>query len=182
MIWETSFNVAIMKVCLFVYEFTPLKLMTDLKPRPVSWSGTDWSRSLCAHPSLVLSPLSWVRSTWGSGRTGRDTGGQAAWSLEEWADFCLWCCWLCWCWDCLFTGPSIWARRHSRFNVQIQHRVKGRTSLPKCDNVLLAMLDARWFLLLFPRSLSLAPNKRRACPNGCLAAWYIPVWASSTLS
>ena len=61
-------------------------------------------------------------------------------------DFCLWCCWLCWCWGCLLTGPSSWARCHSRFNGRIQHRVKGSTSLPKCDNVLLAMLDARWFL------------------------------------
>ena len=128
----------------------------------------------------VSSPFS--VSEEGSGRAGRDTGGQAensnvcplpvsltkaflatashqlflpsswprkSWSLGEWTDwdFCLWYCWLCWCWGCLLTGLSSWARCHSRFNGRIQHRVKGSTSLPKCDNVLLSMLDARWFLI-----------------------------------
>ena len=43
-----------MKVRFFVYEVRPLKLMTDLNPRPVSWPGTNWSRSLCGRPSLIL--------------------------------------------------------------------------------------------------------------------------------
>ena len=130
MLWETFFNVAIMKVRFFVYEFWPLKLMTDLNPRPVSWPGTVWSRGLCATAShQYFFPSSWPRKSWSLGEERTETsvsdvagsaGAEAAFSLGFSAEL--------------------------RFNRRILHRVKGSTSLPKCDNVPLPMLDARWFL------------------------------------